>query len=182
MKTLLLLSVLGLTGCTPLTSFLTGGLTGSKPSSTGVAVNTHLGIQKGDNAYDGKLLGTSLKFGDALGPVSGKDQSNYAATTLTINNKHSSLWVWIIGFILGALVCFGFWFLPRPNLKKVKEWVASLFFKMSKKDDEKDMSWSMKKGYQPKNSILPEIKPGQKIVPDRETKEALRQVQENCKS
>lgn len=127
-KLLIIYAILSLTACTPLTSFLTGGLGGSKPSG-GVAVNTDLGYQKGDNAYDGKLSGGSVKTGSATGQIAGNNQANYnAGKTLVINNKGSNLWVWILGSIAGALICFGFWALPRPSFKKIRKWVKSILF------------------------------------------------------
>lgn len=125
-KLLIICTILSLTACTPLTSFLTGGL-GGNPSG-GVSVDTSLGIQKGDNAYDGKLSGGSVKTGSAQGQIAGNNQANYSAgKSLVINNKDSSLWVWIFGSIAGALICFGFWALPRPSFKKIRAWIKSRF-------------------------------------------------------
>lgn len=124
-KLLIICAILSLTACTPLTSFLTGGL-GRPKDSGGIAVNTDLGLQKGDNAYDGKLSGGSVKTTSAKGQIAGNNQANYnAGKSLVINNKGSNLWIWILGSIAGALICFCFWALPRPSFKKIRAWIKN---------------------------------------------------------
>jgi hypothetical protein len=52
--------------------------------------------------------------------------------------------------------------------------------KTSKNVDIEDSKiWKPAKGYQPKNSTLPELKPGQRLVPDAETAAAVRQILNN---